>query len=257
MAIEVYSAWGALVLRYGWFCSHGWWCQRSQLAHMGRQLAQAKSNSAHIGRSYSLQSFKRFWLEGANMNIEKTTFPDVLKIRPKRFEDSRGYFWELYREEEFRTQICDQHFVQDNRSLSWQAGTVRGLHFQRHPNAQGKLVQVLSGAIFDVALDIRPASATFGQWTSVELTEENDIQLWIPAGFAHGFMTLKPRTVVQYKTTAPYRPHDEGGILWNDPDIAIEWPSLGGEVKVSDRDALQPRLRDLPMASLAVAELSA
>ncbi|MFN7023265.1 MAG: dTDP-4-dehydrorhamnose 3,5-epimerase [Pseudorhizobium sp.] len=191
------------------------------------------------------------------MNIEQTAFPGVFKITLKRFDDSRGYFWELYREEEFRAQICDLRFVQDNRSLSWQEGTVRGLHFQRHPNAQGKLVQVLSGAIFDVALDIRPTSPTFGRWIGIELTDENDTQLWIPTGFAHGFMTLKARTVVHYKTTAPYRPHDEGGILWNDPDIAIEWPMAEGKVKVSDKDALQPRLRDLPIASLAAAELSA
>ncbi|KEQ04514.1 dTDP-4-dehydrorhamnose 3,5-epimerase [Pseudorhizobium pelagicum] len=188
------------------------------------------------------------------MRIEATSLRDVIKITPRHFNDSRGYFCELYREEWFRKEVADVRFVQDNQSLSWRDGTLRGLHFQRAPAAQGKLVRVIAGAIFDVALDARPSSETFGQWTAVELSEDNHAQLWIPEGFAHGFLSLSPRTVVQYKVTAPYNPAAETGVIWNDPDLAINWPLTGREIHISSKDAYLPRLRDLVTPVLPMKE---
>lgn len=178
------------------------------------------------------------------MHVEPTSLGDVVKITPRQFNDDRGYFCELYREEWFRTEVANVHFVQDNQSLSSRQGTLRGLHFQRPPAAQGKLVRVVAGAIFDVAVDIRPSSHTFGQWAAVELCEEDGAQLWIPPGFAHGFLSLRPQTVVQYKVTAPYSPAHEDGIIWNDADLAISWPLGGCAIHISSKDAELPRLRD-------------
>lgn len=149
-------------------------------------------------------------------------------------------------DEWFRSTVANVTFVQDNESLSTKAGTVRGMHFQAPPSAQGKLVRCISGKIFDVALDIRCGSVTFGKWIGVELSAQNGDQLWIPPGFAHGFVTLKPNSVVLYRVTRRYDPASERGVLWSDPDIGIEWPVDADEAILSEKDKKQPRLVDLP-----------
>ena len=179
------------------------------------------------------------------MIFENCDIPDVIKIRPKRHSDERGYFVELFREDLFKVHAGDIGFVQHNQSLSRPRGTVRGLHYQVAPAAQGKLVRCLQGAILDVAVDIRPASPTFGRHVAVELSADEDTHLWIPDGFAHGFCTLVPDTVVWYAVTHAYSPADERGVLWNDPDLAIRWPVDASEATVSERDARQPGFRTL------------
>ncbi|MFG1342076.1 dTDP-4-dehydrorhamnose 3,5-epimerase [Xanthobacter autotrophicus] len=180
------------------------------------------------------------------MKLTKLAIPEIVKITPARFGDARGYFSELFKDQWFRENVSNVTFVQDNQSLSSAVGTVRGLHFQLDPFAQGKLVRCLAGAIFDVAVDIRVGSPTYGQWVGAELTPENGDQLWIPAGFAHGFATLLPDTVILYKVTAPYSAANDRGLLWNDLDIGIEWPIETGQAMLSDKDKVQPRLADLP-----------
>lgn len=181
------------------------------------------------------------------MNIEMTTMEGVVKIRPPRYSDQRGYFSETFKESWFRKEIADVVFSQDNESLSVRAGTVRGLHFQASPFAQGKLVRCSQGAIFDVVVDIRRSSKSFGQWIGEELTPENGIQLWVPTGFAHGFVTLKDNSVINYKVTAPYSPKHDFGIAWNDPAIGIEWPFQETDVVLSDKDRAHPKIGDLPV----------
>lgn len=180
------------------------------------------------------------------MNLNRLSISEVVKIDPRRFGDSRGYFSEIFKDSWFREQVADVAFVQDNESLSATVGTVRGLHFQLEPFGQGKLVRCIKGAIYDVAVDIRTGSPTFGQWVGAELSAENGSQLWIPVGFAHGFMTLQPDTVIHYKVTAPYSAQHDRGLLWNDPEIGIVWPIAGGEAVLSDKDKVQPALADLP-----------
>lgn len=182
------------------------------------------------------------------MKLEKTALPDVVKITPARFGDHRGYFSETFKDAWFRQNVADVAFVQDNQSLSATVGTVRGLHFQLDPFAQGKLVRCIAGAIYDVAVDIRAGSPTFGQWVGVELTPENGEQLWVPAGFAHGFATLAPDSVIFYKVTAPYSAAHDRGVLWDDPAIGISWPLPPEGAVLSDKDKAQPRLADLPTA---------
>jgi len=182
------------------------------------------------------------------MKFERLSIPDVFKITPARFGDARGYFSEVFKEQWFRENVADVSFVQDNQSLSATTGTVRGLHFQLEPFAQGKLVRCIAGAIFDVAVDIRAGSPTFGKWVGTELSAENGDQLWIPTGFAHGFATLVPDTVIHYKVTAPYSAKDDRGLLWNDPDIGIVWPVSEAEAMLSDKDKVQPRLGDLALS---------
>ncbi|MCW8280578.1 MULTISPECIES: dTDP-4-dehydrorhamnose 3,5-epimerase [Agrobacterium] len=179
------------------------------------------------------------------MRLEALTIPGLKKITPARFGDSRGYFSEVFKREWFRENIADVEFVQDNESLSAQAGTVRGLHFQTAPFAQGKLVRCIRGRLLDVAVDIRMGSPTFGQWAAVELSPENGEQLWVPAGFAHGFMTLVDDTVISYKVTAPYSAANDRGVKWDDPAIGINWPKLEGYV-LSEKDGKQPLLSELP-----------
>jgi dTDP-4-dehydrorhamnose 3,5-epimerase len=179
------------------------------------------------------------------MHHDPLAIPEVVKITPARFGDSRGYFSEVFKERWFRDNIADVAFVQDNQSLSAAKGTVRGLHFQLEPFAQGKLVRAIAGAIFDVAVDIRVGSPSFGQWVAAELSAENGDQLWIPAGFAHGFATLQPDTIIHYKVTAPYSAADDRGLLWNDPAIGIAWPVAEAEAVLSDKDRKQPRLAEL------------
>ncbi|MCM2292015.1 dTDP-4-dehydrorhamnose 3,5-epimerase [Allorhizobium sp. BGMRC 0089] len=179
------------------------------------------------------------------MQFEKTELPGVLLITPKKFGDARGYFMETFRASLFEQEAGPFHFVQDNRSFSAEKGTVRGLHFQLNPKAQGKLVSCTAGALLDVAVDIRKGSPTYGQHVAVELTPENGCQLWVPPGFAHGFCTLSPDTVISYKVTDYYSPDHDRGLLWNDPEIGIDWPVVAEKAILSDKDKIQPRLAEL------------
>lgn len=155
------------------------------------------------------------------MQIE-TLLPGLFLIKPKVFEDHRGHFFESFREDVLRENGIDSQFVQDNQSLS-QKGILRGLHFQKPPHAQGKLVRVIKGAVLDVALDIRKNSPTYGQHVAIELTESNFQMMYIPVGFAHGFLTLQDQTIFSYKCTDYYHPEVEGGVLWNSPELNIPW----------------------------------
>ena len=180
------------------------------------------------------------------MNIVPTSLDGLLIIEPVVFEDKRGYFFETYHQKRYRNFGIEYIFVQDNLSFSVK-GTLRGLHFQiRKP--QAKLVQVLSGEIFDVAVDVRPGSATFGKWSGVRLSEQNKRQLLIPQGFAHGFCVLSETAHVSYKCSANYDPQDEGGILWSDPSIAIRWPVK--DPILSEKDQQFPCLSELPPEKL-------
>lgn len=169
----------------------------------------------------------------------------VFLIHPRRFGDNRGWFTEVYSEKRFGEIGIDCHFVQDNHSLSVPAGTLRGLHFQTPPFAQAKLVRCIRGRIFDVAVDLRRNSPTYGKWAGAELSAENGDQLFIPAGFAHGFVTLDDNTEVTYKVSGLYAPDHDGGIRWNDPQIAIDWQLPDGMVPtLSGKDEKQPLLAD-------------
>lgn len=171
--------------------------------------------------------------------------PSVVEVTPIRQGDARGYFSEVFKRSEFLAQGLDIDWVQDNQSLSATPGTIRGLHYQAPPFAQDKLIRVLRGAIFDVALDIRKGSPSYGRWVAQVLSAASGNQLLVPIGFAHGFMTLEPDTEVHYKVSAPYAPQSEGAIAWNDPGISIDWPSSGGEPILSGKDAIAPRLADV------------
>lgn len=177
-----------------------------------------------------------------NFAVERLKIEDLLLIRSKRFEDPRGYFMETWSQEAFEQLGIKANFVQDNQSLSAKPGTVRGLHFQVPPYAQAKLVRVLQGSVFDVAVDVRVGSPTYGKWCGVTLTAAKPEQLYIPTGFAHGFVTLEPDTVVSYRVDAPYAPACDGGIQWNDPALRIEWPFDTADVVLSAKDAALPRL---------------
>lgn len=169
------------------------------------------------------------------MNIIKTAIPDVMIFEPKVFGDDRGYFLESYNKKIFDEAVGRSvEFVQDNHSQS-QKGVLRGLHYQLAPYSQGKLVRCIEGAVFDVAVDIRKSSQTFGQWVGVELSAENKRQLWIPEGFAHGFLTLSSRVQFAYKATNYYSPGHERSIIWNDKDIGIKWPNCK-ELILSEKD---------------------
>lgn len=171
--------------------------------------------------------------------------PEVILVTPAKFGDDRGFFSETYNAQAFCAAGIDATFVQDNQSLSRQKGVVRGLHFQKPPHAQGKLVRVVRGRILDVAVDIRVGSPTFGRHVSAELSADNWQQLWVPAGFAHAFCTLEADTEVVYKVTDYYAPECDAGILWNDPDLAIDWPVDAADAVLSAKDAVLPRLADL------------
>lgn len=174
------------------------------------------------------------------MKVEQTALPGVILITPPRFGDHRGFFSESYSKTKLSDAGIDMDFVQDNHSMSSTVGTVRGLHFQVPPHAQDKLVRCGKGALFDVAVDVRKGSPTYSQWVGYELSSENGQQLLIPAGFAHGFMTLQPDTEIVYKCTDYYAPKTEGALLWNDPEIGIEWPIQGIGPAISDKDAIAP-----------------
>ncbi len=173
--------------------------------------------------------------------FNKTEIEGVYVVEPKVFGDNRGYFMETYNEQEFKNNGLDYNFVQDNQSKS-KKGVLRGLHFQKtHP--QAKLVRVLEGEVFDVAVDLRKGSKTYGKWVGVILSEENKKQFMIPRGFAHGFVVLSETAVFVYKCDDFYHPEDEGGIMWNDPDINIEWP-YKGELLLSEKDKVHPLLKE-------------
>jgi dTDP-4-dehydrorhamnose 3,5-epimerase len=168
----------------------------------------------------------------------------VLHITPQRFNDARGWFTETWNEERFQKLGVISQFCQDNQSASVKGGTIRGIHFQRTPHAQAKLVRCLNGRIFDVAVDLRRTSPTFKKWVGVELSAERGNQLFVPAGFGHAFLTLEDDCHVAYKVDAYYAPQADGGIRWDDPELAINWPMDGTSPTLSDKDASLPFLSD-------------
>jgi len=178
------------------------------------------------------------------MKVERLAIPDVILLTPPRFGDARGFFSETYNAHRFAEAGVDGHFVQDNQSLSARKGTLRGLHCQIEPNVQGKLVRCVKGAIWDVAVDIRHGSPSYGRHVAAVLSAGNWSQLWVPGGFLHGFCTLEPDTEVIYKVTADYDRSAERGVIWNDPDLAIPWPFAAGEAVLSDKDEKLPRLAE-------------
>lgn len=180
------------------------------------------------------------------VEVTPTDLPDVKIVRAKVFVDARGYFTEIYNRKAFVAAGITDEFVQDNLSLSVEAGTVRGLHFQSPPLAQGKLIRVGRGRILDVAVDVRRTSPTYGRHVAVELSAENGLQLMIPIGFAHGFCTLEPNTEVSYKVTAHYSAGHDQGIAWNDPALGIEWPVDPSRAILSDKDTQYPPLAEIP-----------
>jgi dTDP-4-dehydrorhamnose 3,5-epimerase len=173
--------------------------------------------------------------------FKRLAISEVILIEPKVFPDERGFFAEIYKYSEFAMMGIKEYFVQDNYSKSSKA-VLRGLHFQKNPHAQGKLVQCIKGKIFDVAVDIRKDSPTFGQWVSVEMSEENNLMLYVPSGFAHGFVVLSRAADVIYKCTREYSPEDDRGIIWNDPDLDIHWPVKNPVL--SEKDKNHPALKD-------------
>lgn len=178
------------------------------------------------------------------MNITQTSIPSVVIIEPRLFKDERGYFFESFSKQDFDIHVRKVNFVQDNESKS-SYGVLRGLHFQKPPFAQSKLVRVIKGAVLDVAVDIRKGSPTFGQHVAVELTGENHRQLFIPRGFAHGFSVLSTEVLFQYKCDNFYAPQYEGAIAWNDPDLNINWQIPTEKVILSEKDKCHPRLKDI------------
>jgi dTDP-4-dehydrorhamnose 3,5-epimerase len=178
--------------------------------------------------------FRTFELEGP------------FEIKPRKIEDERGYFSEIFRRDSFAERAPDVEFVQDNQSLSVRTGTIRGLHFQSHPAAQGKLVRCLAGSLFDVAVDLRVDSPTYARWISLILSPEHNNQLWIPAGFGHGFCTLEPNSVISYRVTSYYSAEHDKGVAWDDPQIGIDWPAIADRETLSAKDRTQPALAELP-----------
>jgi dTDP-4-dehydrorhamnose 3,5-epimerase len=183
---------------------------------------------------------------GRRMNFESFDLAGPLAVQPLRRGDARGYFAETFRADLFADAVGDVDFVQENESLSAKVGTVRGLHFQIEPFAQGKLVRCVAGALLDVAVDIRVGSPSYGRWIAVELSARNGRQLWVPPGFAHGFCTLEPDTVIAYKVTAYYNHQHDSGLAWDDPAIGIIWPAVADSETLSVKDRVQPRLAELP-----------
>lgn len=177
------------------------------------------------------------------MEVIKTNIEGVVIIEPRIFRDERGYFFESFSQRDFQEKVCNTVFVQDNESKS-SYGVLRGLHFQKTPYAQSKLVRVIKGAVLDVAVDIRKGSPTFGQHVAVELTEDNHRQFFIPRGFAHGFSVLTDEVIFQYKCDNFYAPQSEGALAWDDPDLGIDWRIPTDKVLLSEKDCHHSRLRD-------------
>jgi dTDP-4-dehydrorhamnose 3,5-epimerase len=177
---------------------------------------------------------------GCFVEVSQTGIDGLVVVKPKVFGDHRGFFLETYSRQAFAAAGLDYDFVQDNHARSGQKGVLRGLHFQRPPAAQAKLVWVTRGAVFDVAVDLRRGSPTYGRWFGLELSEDNFLRLMIPRGFAHGYVTLTDNAEFQYKVDALYSPADDAGIAWNDPDIAVVWPVT--DPILSDKDKSQPLL---------------
>lgn len=176
------------------------------------------------------------------MNIIETNIEGVIIIEPRLFEDERGYFFESFNQKEFQEKVCKTTFIQDNESSY---GVIRGLHFQKPPFAQSKLVRVVKGSVLDVAVDIRKGSPTFGQHVAVELTEDNHRQFFIPRGFAHGFSVLSKEVIFQYKCDNFYAPQSEGAIAWDDPDLGIDWQISIDEILLSEKDKSHPKLAEI------------
>ena len=175
--------------------------------------------------------------------FENTSLKDVIIVEPKVFGDERGFFVETFKKSDFIAAGINEEFCQDNHSKS-RKGVLRGLHYQKNPHAQGKLVRAIQGSIFDVAVDIRRGSPTFSKWFGITLSAQNKKMLWVPAGFAHGFLTLEDDTEVCYKTTSEYNPDVDRGIKFDDPAIAINWPKLDCEFSISDKDSKCPFLNE-------------
>ena len=178
------------------------------------------------------------------MEIIKTAIEGVVIIEPRLFKDGRGYFFESFNQREFEEKVCKTTFVQDNESKSFY-GVIRGLHFQKPPFAQSKLVRVIKGAVLDVAVDIRKGSVTFGQHVAVELTEDNNLQFFIPRGFAHGFSVLSEEVVFQYKCDNFYAPGYEGAVAWDDPDLKIDWRIPSDKIVLSEKDKHHLKFGDI------------
>jgi dTDP-4-dehydrorhamnose 3,5-epimerase len=187
----------------------------------------------------------RSWIARA-VKVEKLPIEGLLLITPAKFGDDRGFVSETYNARALEPYLGSVAFVQDNHARSAQAGTIRGLHFQAPPAAQGKLVRVVRGRAFDVAVDVRHGSSTFGHHVGVELTADNWSQLWVPVGFAHGFCTLEQDTEVEYKLTHYYSPLDDRGLAWDDASLGIRWPIAVDKAILSPKDRAQPRLAELP-----------
>ena len=177
------------------------------------------------------------------MRVIETAIEGAIIIEPKVFSDDRGYFFESFSQKEFEEKVFNTVFVQDNESKSTY-GVLRGLHFQKMPYAQSKLVRVVKGKVLDVAVDIRKGSPTFGQHVAVELTEDNHRQFFVPRGFAHGFVVLTDEVIFQYKCDNFYAPQHEGAIAWDDPDLGIDWKVSSEDILLSDKDRCHPRLKD-------------
>ncbi len=182
------------------------------------------------------------------VRVDALAIPDLKLITPRKFEDERGFFSETFNAHDLVDASIWGPFVQDNHSLSRRKGVVRGLHYQVAPRAQGKLVRVSRGSILDVAIDIRYGSPTYGRHVAQVLSAANWSQLWIPVGFAHGFCTLEDDTEVQYKVTDYYAPECDRGVLWNDPELGIDWPVSAGEAILSEKDRALPALKDAAVA---------
>ena len=178
------------------------------------------------------------------MNVIETDIDGLVIIEPRVFGDSRGFFFESFSERDFKREVADVDFVQDNESKS-SYGVVRGLHFQRPPYAQAKLVRVVKGKVLDVAVDLRKGSPTFGHHVAVELSEDNHRQMFIPRGFAHGFSVLSDEVIFQYKCDNFYAPQSEGAVAWDDPDLGIDWGIPADKALLSDKDRKHPRLKDV------------
>ena len=178
------------------------------------------------------------------MNLTETAIPGPLILEPRVFGDERGFFLETWNAQSFAAAGLDVNWVQDNHSHS-QKGVLRGLHFQ-NPGPQGKLVRVTRGAVFDVAVDLRETSEHFGQWVGIELSAQNKRMFWVPEGFAHGFLTLEDDTDFLYKCTAPYAPQSEHTLAWDDPAVGVDWPEIGCDPIISDKDQIGLTLADVP-----------